>query len=344
MGAEVTLALDEARRLVAAVCERAGAAPETAASVAAALVLAEADGQRGHGLSRVTAYADQTRSGKVDGRAVPEVSWPRPGTVRVDARCGFAYPALDAGIAAAVAAVAETGTVAVAVANSHHFGVAGHTVERLARRGLVGLVFGNTPAAIAPWGGNRPLFGTNPIAFACPRGQGDADPLVVDLSLSKVARGRIMVAVHRGEAIPEGWALDAAGRPTTDARAALDGGAMLPMGGAKGAALVLMVEVLAAALTGSRFGFEAGSFFTAEGPPPRVGQLLLALDPAAAASGADFFGRVDALTAAILAQPGTRLPGLRRFELRRRAERDGLALPEALHRDLVERAAAGAGG
>ena len=162
---------------------------------------------------------------------------------------------------------------------------------------------------------------------------------MVDLSLSKVARGRIMVAAHRGEAIPEGWALDAAGRPTTDARAALDGGAMLPMGDAKGAALVLMVEVLATALTGSRFGFEAGSFFTAEGPPPRVGQLLLALNPAAM-SGADFFERVDALTAAILAQPGTRLPGLRRFELRRRAERDGLAVPEALHRDLVARAAA----
>ena len=116
-GREVALSLDEARRLVAAVFERAGALPENAASVAAALVLAEADGQRGHGLSRVAAYADQARSGKVDGRAVPEVSRARLGAIRVDARCGFAYPALDAGINAAVEAASEAGTVAVAVAN-----------------------------------------------------------------------------------------------------------------------------------------------------------------------------------------------------------------------------------
>ncbi|HET6520489.1 MAG TPA: Ldh family oxidoreductase [Geminicoccaceae bacterium] len=333
---EVSLRLDEARRLVEAVFLGADTSPDNAASVAAALVLAEADGQKGHGLSRVAAYADQARSGKVDGRAVPEVRRTRPGAIHVDARCGFAYPALDAGVAAAVAAAPEAGAVAVAIGNSHHFGVAGHPVERLARRGLVGLAFGNTPAAIPPWGGVRPLFGTNPIALACPRR--DADPLVIDLSLSKVARGRVMLAAQRGEAIPEGWALDADGRPTTDPEAAL-AGAMLPMGDAKGAALVLMVEILAAALSGSHFGFEAGSFFTAEGPPPRVGQLLLALDPAAFGGGGTFLGRIEALAAAVLAQPGTRLPGRRRFELRHRAERDGLLVPEALYRDLAARAA-----
>ena len=334
---EVCLRPDEARRLVEAVLRGADTSPENAASVAAALVLAEADGQKGHGLSRVAAYADQARCGKVDGRAVPEVTRTRPGAIHVDARCGFAYPALDAAVAAALAAAPEAGTVAVAIGNSHHFGVAGHPVERLARRGLVGLVCGNTPAAIPPWGGVRPLFGTNPIALACPR-PADADPLVVDLSLSKVARGRVMVAAQRGEAIPEGWALDAEGRPTTDPEAAL-AGAMLPMGDAKGAALVLMVEVLAAALSGSHFGYEADSFFTAGGPPPRVGQLLLALDPGAFGGGATFLGRIEALAAAVVAQPGTRLPGLRRFALRREAERDGLLVPEALYRDLTARAA-----
>ena len=205
----------------------------------------------------------------------------------------------------ASSAWAETGIVAVAVRNSHHAGALGWIVERLAVAGMVALAFTNSPAAIAPWGGTTALFGTNPIAFAAPRA-GQA-PLVIDASLSKVARGRIMVAAQRGEPIPEGWALDPEGRPTTDAKAAL-AGAMLPLGEAKGAALVLMVEVLAAVLTGGRFGFEASSFFTAEGPPPRIGQLLLLLDPTST-GGPEVADRLDTLLAAILGQPGTRLPG-----------------------------------
>ncbi|MCB1788372.1 MAG: Ldh family oxidoreductase, partial [Gammaproteobacteria bacterium] len=151
-------------------------------------------------------------------------------------------------------------------------------------------------------------------------------------SLSKVARGKVMVAARQGEPIPEGWALDRDGKPTTDAEAALQG-TMLPMGDAKGAALVMMVEILAAALSGARFGFEASSFFTAEGQPPGVGQFLIAIDPAAFAGGA-FVERIETLIAAILAQPGTRLPGTRRLALRAAAARDGLAVPQALHEEL----------
>src|SRR5690606_21339602 len=177
-------------------------------------------------------------------------------------------------------------------------------------RGLVALAFGSSPAASAPWGGRKALFGTNPIAFACPRRGADGAPgdaLVIDFSLSKVARGKIMVASQRGEAIPEGWAIDAEGRATTDPKAAL-GGAMLPMGDAKGAALALVVEILATCFTGANFGFEASSFFSADGPPPRVGQLFLVIAPDAfGASG--FVERVEALCAAITAQPGARLPG-----------------------------------
>ena len=130
------------------------------------------------------------------------------------------------------------------------------------------MILGNSPKAIAPWGGREGLFGTNPIAFAAPRRA--AEPLLIDLSLSKVARGKVMVAAKNGTPIPEGWALDKEGRPTTDAKAALEG-TMIPIGDAKGAALVLMVEVLAAALTGANYGFEASSFFTADGPPPGGG-------------------------------------------------------------------------
>ncbi|HEX6980688.1 MAG TPA: Ldh family oxidoreductase [Alphaproteobacteria bacterium] len=329
------LTLADAHDLAARVLVAAGVSQRNADAVAEALVAAEADGLASHGLSRLPAYADQARAGKVDGKAVPLVTETAPGAVMVDARDGFAYPAIAQGLARAAKLVGRAGVVGVGITNSHHFGAAGFHVEPLAARGLVALAFGNSPAAIAPWGGVRGLFGTNPIAFACPL-EG-APPLVIDLSLSKVARGKIMVAAQKGEPIPEGWALDAEGRPTRDAKAAL-GGTMLPMGDAKGAALVLMVEILAAALTGARFGYEASSFFDAKGPPPRVGQFFLVIDPARFA-GPGFAARVGVLADAILAQPGTRLPGDRRLRLRAKAETDGIEVPADLLADLQRRAA-----
>ena len=200
----------------------------------------------------------------------------------------------------------------------------GLVVARLAEAGLVGLMVANTPAAMAPAGGRRALLGTNPIACAFP--MTGADPVVIDLSLSTVARGRIVQARARGEAIAAGWALDAAGEPTTDPEAAL-AGTLLPLGGAKGAALALMIEALAAGLTGARYAFEASSFLDAEGGPPATGQMLLAIDPAATGGTP---GHLDALFSAIAAEPGARLPGQRRRAARRRAEADGIEIPEAL--------------
>ncbi len=306
---------DRLRALVARALENSDTSAANAASVAQALVAAEIDGQKGHGLSRVASYAAQARSGKVNGRAVPRLSQPRPAALVVDAADGFAFPAIDLAIERLAALTPETGVAAAAIHHSHHFGVAGRHVERLAGHGLVALAFGNSPKAIAPWGGKAAIFGTNPIAFAAPRA--NAPALVIDLSLSKVARGRIMVAAQKGEKIPAGWALDRDGAPTTDAKAALDG-AMLPLGDAKGAALALMVEILAAALTASHIGAEASSFFTAEGPPPRVGQLLLAIDPGPL-SGGRFAERLETLLAAMLDQPGVRLPGSKRLDGRARA-------------------------
>lgn len=329
----VTLALSAAHDLALRVLITAGTLPANAEAVALALVAAEADGLASHGLSRLPAYADQVRAGKVDGSAVPEIRRTAPSAVMVDARDGFAFPAIAAGLASARLVAHEAGVVGIGVTNSHHFGAAGYHVEKPAADGLLALAFGNSPAGIAAWGGRRAVFGTNPIAFACPRA-GHA-PLVIDLSLSKVARGKIMLAAQKGEPIPEGWALDADGRPTTDPKAAMTG-TMLPIGDAKGYALVLMVEILAAALTGARFGYEASSFFDAKGPPPRVGQFFVLLDPKRFA-GDGFAERVETLCTTILAEAGTRLPGDRRLKLRAKAAKDGLIIPDALHKDLIRR-------
>jgi (2R)-3-sulfolactate dehydrogenase (NADP+) len=320
------ITLAEAERLARQALENAGTAAVAAASVADALARAEADRLSSHGLARIPAYCAQVRSGKVRGAAVPRLVPLGPSGARVDAGYGFAFPALDLAIDAAVGRAEKTCAAAVAVTNSHHFGVAGHHVERLAERGVIGLIVGNSPGGIAPWGGRRALLGTNPIAFACPRRE--APPLVIDVSLAKVARGKVMLAAQQGEPIPADWALDAEGQSTTDPKAAL-AGTMLPLGDAKGAALALMVEILAAALTGARFAAEASSFFDDQGPPPGVGQCLIALDPGPFSDGR-FLDRLEVLLGAIEEEPGARLPGARRLALRRMAAADGIAVPQPL--------------
>ncbi|MDB5644844.1 Ldh family oxidoreductase [Methylobacterium sp.] len=327
-----TLTLEQAHDLVAAALVRCGTAPVAADSTARALVGAEADGLKGHGLSRVPAYAAQVRTGKVVGEALVAMTRPRPGLLAVDAAHGFAYPALDAAVAHLPGIARAQGIAAAGIRRSHHCGGAGRPVEALAEQGLVAILFANTPAAMAPWGGARAVLGTNPIAFAAPLA--GRPPIVVDLSLSKVARGAIVGARQRGEAIPEDWALDAEGRPTTDPDRAL-AGTMLPLGDAKGIALALMVEILAAGLVGAHFAGEAASFLDAAGDPPGTGQLILALDANAFAG--DAVERFGVLAGSIEEQEGARLPGSRRLALRARARMEGLTISDAL---LAEIAAA----
>jgi (2R)-3-sulfolactate dehydrogenase (NADP+) len=325
----VTLA--EAEALARAALAAAGAEPRMAALTAAALVAAEAEGQSGHGLSRVAMYAGFLRNGRADGSAEPVIAAQRGGAVLVDARHGLAYPALALAVQEVAARAAAHGVAFAGITNSHHSGAMGLPVAALARQGLVALAFTNSPAAMPVPGGRRALMGTNPVAAAFPR-RHDA-PLVIDLALSAVARGKIMVAAKDGTPIPEGWALDAAGNPTTDAKAAL-GGAMLAAGGTKGALLALIVELLCCALTGAAFGFEADSFFEAEGNRPRLGQAILAVDPAALAGRDVVLDRVETLVAAMLAEEGVRLPGMRRAGLAARAAADGIEVPEAVLRTL----------
>jgi (2R)-3-sulfolactate dehydrogenase (NADP+) len=328
-----TVTAADLEALVARAMEACNTGAANARSVARALAQAEIDGQKGHGLSRVPSYGGQSKSGKVDGHAVPEAKQTRPGSLMVDAKHGFAFPAFDLAIARLPEMANTTGIAAAGFTRSHHAGVIGHHVEKLAEVGLVALAFGNTPKAMAPWGGRQPLFGTNPIAFAVPhRGH---SPIVVDMALSQVARGKILTAAQKGEAIPEGWAVDESGRRTTDAKAALKG-ALQPIGGAKGAALALMVEVLAVTLTGARFGFEASSFFDAEGAPPGVGQFLIAIDPAAFGGGNVFNDRMAALAAMIEGDGDARLPGSRRIALRATAAREGVSVDAKLLEQVRE--------
>ncbi len=327
----VRLTLDAAEHLAYAALRASRVADTAARATARAVVAAEADGQAGHGLGRVPSYAAQARAGKVAGHAVPRCERVAPGAIRVDAGLGFAYPAIDLALEQ-LAPLARTQAIAVAaVHRSHHFGQVGAHAERLARDGLIALVFGNTPKAMAFWGGREPMLGTNPLAFAAPWPAGPA-PLVIDLALSVAARSKIVAAQKAGRSIPSDWAVDPDGQPTTDPAAAL-AGSLAPIGGAKGGALALMVEILGAALTGSAFGWEASSFLDADGKAPNVGHVFIAIDPQRV-SGGHFAARMRALADAMARDPAVRLPGARRLAAREHARRDGIAIDPALQREI----------
>ncbi len=322
-----TISLDELEALMVAALRRCGAAPAMATATAKALTAAEAEGIASHGASRIPQYCGHLKIGRAKGSAVPEVVRDSKAVALVDAKLGLAFDACALAVEEAAKRARQFGVSYVAVTNSNHFGVAAYHLEALASAGFVALAFGNSPAAMPAWGGKRALFGTNPIAAVFPR-RNDA-PLVIDLSLSAVARGKIMVAARDGKLIPEGWAIDKDGKPTTDAKAALEG-SMLPMGGVKGSMLALVVELLVCSLSGAAYGFESDSFFTQEGKPSRIGQAFLAIDPGALAGEDVYLDRVEALVEAMLEDPEVRLPGERRMHNLERATREGVSVPEEL--------------
>lgn len=314
---------------------RQGASDAAAASVARSVRRATEDGIGMVGIGYLPTYLAHLKSGKVDGRASPIVATPRAGVVTVDACSGFAHPAFDAGRPVLCRAAREAGVATLAIRRSYSIGVLGHPVEDIAEQGLVAFAVTNSPPNIAPAGGRLALFGTNPMALAVPRSA--APPLVIDQSTSVVTKVALTTAARRGDAIPAGWAIDAEGRPTTDAAAALKG-SMLAYGGTKGANLALLIDILAAALTGANLSKDASPYARIDGPPPGVGQLVVAFDPDAFAAG--FSERIEDLARAMLAQPCVRLPGDRRLEHRRRSAQAGIEIDDALWESIKTAATA----
>jgi (2R)-3-sulfolactate dehydrogenase (NADP+) len=322
--------IDEATALAVKALKRAGAAKAAAQVTAEALVAAEMEGLAGHGLSRVPLYAQHLREGRADGRAKPRVVRKKGGACLVDANGGLAFPATALAVKEAIKRAQRYGIAYAGVTNSHHFGAAAYHLAPIARAGLVGLALTNSPAAINAWGGKKAFYGTNPIAAIFPRR--NADPIVVDLSLTEVVRGKIMLYAKEGKPIPLGWAVDKDGNPTTDPKAALTG-SLTAIGGVKGATLALMVEVLTVALTGAAFSFENDSYFE-PGNKPRIGHAILAIDPDALAGADSYFSRLEVMVSKMLADAGVRLPGTRRQQAAARARAEGVDIPDALHQEL----------
>ena len=321
------LSLEQVEGLTVQALSGAGASSDSASSMAKAVRAAERDGIASHGLLYVPTYCEHVSCGKVDGNANPDVSTTLSSALLVDAKTGFAHPAIGVGFKELIPRVKANGCVGMTVCNSYNCGVLGYHVEQLAEAGLVAIGFTNSPASIAPAGGNKPVIGTNPFALAVPNSEGGAK-FVLDQSASVVAKSEIMMRAREGRSIPEGWALDADGNPTTEPEVALKG-SMAPSGGYKGFGTGLLVEVMAAALSGAMLGIQASPFSGTVGGPPKTGQCFLALDPSAY-SGPAFNERITALSEAINSQEGARLPGARRMENRKRIDIEGVYVSDSL--------------
>lgn len=300
-----------------------GASPEVASVLADNCARAEQDGAHSHGVFRIPGYVSTLDSGWVNGKAVPVVEDVASGFVRVDAANGFAQPALAAARPLLVAKARSAGIAVLAIRNSHHFAALWPDVEPFAEEGLVALSVVNSMTCVVPHGADRPLFGTNPIAFAAPRA--DGPPIVFDLATSAIAHGDVQIAARKGERVPPGTGVDSLGQPTQDPKAILEGGALLPFGGHKGSALSMMVELLAAALTGGNFSFEFDWSNHPGAKTPWTGQLLIVIDPAKTA-GQDFAQRSQELVRQMHAAGLRRLPGDRRHRTRAKSVLEGIMI------------------
>lgn len=331
---DLFLSYHDMRSALAGVFEANSCSAAVAATLAANCAAAERDGSHSHGLFRMAGYVSTLRSGWVDGRAEPAVEDAAPGFVRVDARNGFTLPAHAKARARVIEKALANGVAVLAIRDSHHLGALHLDVEPYAEEGLVALSVINSMAVVAHPGSARPVYGTNPVAFAAPR-EG-APPVVFDFATSTMAHGDVRLHAREGRPVPQGVGVDAQGRATTDPNAILEGGALLPFGAHKGAALALMVEILCAALVGGRFSMEVDWSGHPGAQTPRTGQTLVVIDPSAGSQGlAPFAGRVDHLVRAIRAEEGVRLPGERRLTARREAAERGIRVDGDAWRDVL---------
>ena len=300
-----------------------GTSEQVAAVLAENCASAERDGSHSHGIFRIKGYLSSLAAGWVDGQAVPRVEDAGAGFVRVDAQGGFAQPALNAAKTLLVDKARTAGIAILAIRNSHHFAALWPDVEPFAQEGLVALSVVNSMTCVVPHDAHKPLFGTNPIAFAAPRAGGE--PIVFDMATSAIAHGDVQIAAREGHMLPAGMGVDRAGQPTQDPKAILDGGALLPFGGYKGSALSMMVELLSAALTGGNFSFEFDMSKTPGAQTPWTGQLIIVIDPDKG-SGQAFAERSEELVRQMHGVGQQRMPGDRRYRQRVKSLAEGIVL------------------
>lgn len=331
--ADVVLSLESLHTLAVDVLTSNGLDIPHAEALASVLVAGQRDDCQSHGVWRLIGCVKTLRTGKLNCNAEPRVHDVSPALVKVDAQFGFSPLAFEMGSRILVEKARKTGIAALAINNCFHFSALWPEIEALAAQGIAALAMVPSHSCVAPAGGTKPLFGTNPIAFGWPRPAGV--PFVFDMATSRIARGEIELHSRARLKIPNDWAIDDEGQPTEDPERALKG-AMMTFGGYKGSALAAMVELLAGPLIGDMLSQESLQFDEGLRAAPCHGELVIAFDPSVfgGADAGDNARRAEALFAGIVGQ-GARLPSQRRFEARERSVHHGVTLSAELHADLL---------
>lgn len=328
----IRLTLAQARELAQDILRSNGFSEPQVQAVSATVLAGERDGCASHGLYRVLGCVSSLKAGKVVADAAPEVIDQAPALVRVDAKGGFSQLAFQAGLPVLVEKARQCGIAALAINRCVHFSALWVEIEALTEAGLVAFAFTPSHAWVAPAGGSKPVFGTNPIAFGWPRA--GHYPFIFDFATSAIARGEIELHRRAGKPIPLGWGIDPNGQPSTDAEAVMNG-AMLTFGGHKGSALAAMVELIAGPLIGDLTSAESLAYDAGSKSSPYHGELVVVLDPRRFLGDAtdEHLARAEALFESIQGQ-GARLPSQRRYEARARSAEQGVQIPQALYDEL----------
>ena len=313
-----SLPLRELEELAHAFLVANGCDHDNAAAITRTVIAAERDGAASHGAFRLPGYKASLNSGKVNGNADPTVEHIAPSVLRVHGDGGFVPLSLERSRQPLIDLTREQGVAVCGLVDSYHFSALWMEVEPLAEAGLCAIAMTAYKPVVAPAGSTKALFGTNPVAFGWPRRSGP--PMVFDQASSVMARGEVMIAAREGRTVPPGVGLDRAGAPTTDPQAILDGGVMLPFGGYKGSSIAMMVELLASALIGERFSFEAEIADNNDGGPARGGEFLMAIDPARCGDADGWLEHSESFFETMLSLDGVRLPGDRRHARRQSAQ------------------------
>ena len=324
----VSLSLDQVQQIAFTALTNNGCDEANANAIADTITSAERDLCHSHGLFRLPGYIASLKSGKVNGHANPQVEKLAPSVLRVDGNDGYAPLALKTARDPLAECAKENGIAAMSLIKVHHFAALWVEIESLTEKGLAAMAFTAYTPSVAPAGGTKPFYGTNPMAFGWPRpGQ---SPMVWDQATATQARGEVMIAAREGHTLPPGVGIDKDGNPSTDPNEVLDG-CLLPFGGYKGASIALMIELLVGPLIGERCSFEAAAADNKDGGPPRGGEFIIAMDPTKFGNADDPFAHADRLFNALLEHQGTRLPGDRRVKNRQISAQKGIEIPQALY-------------
>ncbi len=324
----VSLSLDEIFDLAKKTLLANGCDEETASILADLIMKAERDGSLSHGLFRLPAYVAGLKSGKINGKARPEIKKISPSVIKVLGNNCLAPMVLNKGLPELIKAAKENGVAVLAINNSHHMAAMWPETEAVAEAGLVAFACTSYKPAVAPAGATKPLFGTNPISFAWPRP--GKNPVVYDMATASMAMGEVQVAKREGHKVPLGTGLNKEGKETTDPGEIADGGVLLPFGGYKGSGIAMMVELLAGALVGDNFSFETAVKDNKDGGPPSGGEFILAMSPEKIA-GSNWDKHSDQFFNKMSEMKGVRLPGSRRHKNRLNKE------PRKINAELIKK-------